>query len=92
MTQRDDMLSWFEDTGWTLDDTRDAVTKEIKFKDFKTAFAFMGQVAEAAEELNHHPEWSNVYNRVRITLTTHDTNGLGPLDYALAQKIEGFLA
>jgi 4a-hydroxytetrahydrobiopterin dehydratase len=71
--------------GWTRDEQRDAITREFTFGDFNAAFAFMTQVALAAEKRDHHPEWSNVYNKVRITLTTHDTGGLTQKDIELAR-------
>lgn len=74
--------------GWQLRDDHKAMHKDFKFKNFREAFAFMGRVAECAEALNHHPDWSNVYNRVSITLNTHDSGGLTALDMQLAQKIE----
>lgn len=76
--------------GWTPVDGRDALEKSFKFKDFKSAWGFMSQVALAAEQMDHHPEWFNVYNRVDIVLTTHSCDGLSDLDVALAQKIDGF--
>jgi 4a-hydroxytetrahydrobiopterin dehydratase len=63
--------------------------RELRFADFNAAFGFMCQVALAAEKLGHHPEWSNVWNRVVIDLTTHDTGGLSTLDVELAQRIDG---
>ncbi len=74
--------------GWSLDGERDAIAKTFKFKSFIEAFGFMTRVALHAEKMNHHPEWSNVYNSVSITLTTHDADGLTELDVKLAQKIE----
>lgn len=74
--------------GWAPTTGRDAIAKKFRFGDFKAAFAFMTEVAEAAEELDHHPEWSNVYNRVEIVLTTHDAGGLTGLDIELARRIE----
>lgn len=62
--------------------------RELRFADFSEAFGFMAQVALAAESLGHHPEWSNVWNRVTIDLTTHDTGGLSSLDVQLAQRID----
>jgi 4a-hydroxytetrahydrobiopterin dehydratase len=62
--------------------------RELRFADFSEAFGFMARVALAAEQLNHHPEWSNVWNRVVIDLTTHDTGGLSDLDVALARRID----
>ena len=70
----------------TLDE-REALTKIFKFKDFKTAFSFMTMVALKAEQVNHHPEWSNVYNKVDITLTTHEYQGVSQRDFDLANAI-----
>lgn len=64
------------------------ITREFVFADFVEAFAFMTQVALAAEKRNHHPEWSNVYNRVSVTLTTHDVNGLSMNDVELARLMD----
>ena len=69
-------------------DNRDAIFKEFKFKDFKSAFAFMTSIALKAEEIGHHPEWFNVYNKVKITLTTHDVNGLSEKDIILGKFID----
>ena len=66
--------------------------REFRFADFSEAFGFMSRVALAAEALGHHPEWSNVWNRVVIELTTHDTGGLSNLDLALARLIDDLLA
>jgi len=74
--------------GWTVTEGRDAVRKVFKFADFKAAFGFMSQVALKAEQMDHHPEWFNVYNTVDITLSTHDADGVTELDLALAQFIE----
>jgi 4a-hydroxytetrahydrobiopterin dehydratase len=70
--------------GWTLSDDGLAITRRFKFADFQQAFAFMTHVALAAERADHHPEWSNVYNRVDMRLTTHDAGGLTERDFALA--------
>jgi 4a-hydroxytetrahydrobiopterin dehydratase len=70
---------------WSRDASRDAITREFVFADFNRAFAFMTQIALAAEKADHHPEWSNVYNKVRITLTTHDAGGLTQKDLDLAR-------
>ena len=70
--------------GWTLSDDGLAITRQFKFADFQQAFAFMTHVALAAERADHHPEWSNVYNRVDMRLTTHDAGGLTESDFALA--------
>ena len=66
----------------------EAITRELRFPDFSAAWGFMSRVALAAEVANHHPEWSNVYGRVRITLTTHDAGGLSEKDGALARTID----
>jgi len=75
-------------TGWRGVPDRDAIRKILKFKSFSEAWGFMSRAALAAEKLNHHPEWSNVYNVVDITLTTHDAGGLSALDITLAQRID----
>jgi len=66
----------------------DALTRDFKFKDFSEAFAFMTRVALLAQAANHHPEWSNVYNKVTICLTTHDAGGMTARDVALAEAID----
>lgn len=71
--------------GWTREAGRDAMTREFVFRDFNAAFAFMTQVALAAEKRDHHPEWFNVYNKVRVTLTTHDAGGITQKDLDLAR-------
>nr|WP_268907125.1 4a-hydroxytetrahydrobiopterin dehydratase [Collimonas silvisoli] len=73
---------------WTAVDGRDAIQKTFKFADFNAAFGFMTQVALLAEKMDHHPEWSNVYNRVEVVLTTHDANGVTDLDVRLATFME----
>ena len=70
---------------WAKEEKRDAITREFVFPDFNRAFAFMTQVALAAEKADHHPEWSNVYNKVRVTLTTHDAGGVTQKDLDLAR-------
>ena len=74
--------------GWTHDETRDAIARSFRFRDFGEAFAFMTRVALEAEKADHHPEWSNVWNRVDIVLTTHSDGGLTAKDVALARKID----
>jgi 4a-hydroxytetrahydrobiopterin dehydratase len=70
---------------------RDAIQRSLKFADFTQAFAFMTRVALAAEKADHHPEWSNVYNRVDIVLSTHDAGGLSDKDVALAKYIDSIV-
>lgn len=74
------------------EDDRDAISKTYKFADFKTAFAFMSASALKAEAMDHHPEWFNVYSTVKVTLTTHDANGVTELDLELAEFMDGFAA
>ncbi|WP_333713524.1 4a-hydroxytetrahydrobiopterin dehydratase [Yoonia sp.] len=76
------------DAGWELVEGRDAIHKTFVFKNFVEAFGFMTRAALWAEKLNHHPEWSNVYKTVQVTLTTHDTGGLSELDGKLAAKMD----
>ncbi len=78
--------------GWEPVEGRDAIQKSFKFKNFNQAWGFMTRVALAAEVQDHHPEWSNVYNRVEILLTTHDCDGLSERDAKLARTIERFAA
>jgi 4a-hydroxytetrahydrobiopterin dehydratase len=70
--------------GWRAVEGRDAIFKRFVFKDFKAAFAFMTQVALKAEQMDHHPEWFNVYSKVDVTLATHDADGVTALDVELA--------
>jgi 4a-hydroxytetrahydrobiopterin dehydratase len=72
---------------WTYDAEAGAIRREFRFKDFSEAFAFMARVALLAEKAGHHPDWSNVYNRVFIALSTHDAGGLTAKDTALAAEI-----
>ena len=74
--------------GWTAAEGRDAIAKTFTFKDFNAAFGFMTRVALVAEKLDHHPEWSNVYRTVNVTLSTHDAGGLTGLDIQLAQAMD----
>ena len=82
------MLEPLLQNGWTLDEGRDAISKEFVFADFVTAFGFMTRAAIWAEKWDHHPEWSNVYKTVNVTLTTHDVGGLSSLDVKLARKLD----
>lgn len=77
--------------GWAAAPGRDAITKDFKFKDFGQAFAFMTRVALIAERMDHHPEWSNIYNRVSVLLTTHDAGGLSERDIAMARAIDSIV-
>jgi 4a-hydroxytetrahydrobiopterin dehydratase len=72
---------------WSYDEGRDAITRRFTFRDFSEAFAFMTRVALLAEKSDHHPEWSNVWNRVDVLLTTHDAGGLSQRDIAMAQAM-----
>ena len=73
---------------WRLVEGRDAITRSFRFKDFSEAWGFMARVALLAEAQDHHPEWFNVWNRVEITLSTHDAGGLSARDVRLAQAID----
>ncbi len=73
---------------WTALGDRDAISRTFKFRNFNEAFGFMARVALKAEQMNHHPEWFNVYNRVEVTLTTHDCGGLSDLDVKLAKFMD----
>ena len=84
--ERDKALAGLK--GWIYDEAADAISHEFKFKDFSEAFAFMTRVALLAEKADHHPEWSNVYNRVEILLTTHDAGGLSGRDIEMAEAID----
>ena len=85
-TEREEALASL--TGWSVDPLRDAIVKSFSFRDFGEAFAFMTRVALEAEKADHHPEWSNVWNRVDILLSTHSAGGLTAKDLALARRIE----
>jgi 4a-hydroxytetrahydrobiopterin dehydratase len=87
-TGRKTMLPALLEAGWVLDEARDALSKTYKFDSFVCAFGWMTQAAMWAEKWNHHPEWTNVYNTVTVTLTTHDVDGLSSLDAKLARKMD----
>lgn len=87
--QRDELITPLLEAGWQHDAKRDAISKTFRFKTFVEAFGFMTQAAIHAEKLNHHPEWSNVYNTVDVKLTTHDAGGLTELDAKLAKRMDG---
>jgi 4a-hydroxytetrahydrobiopterin dehydratase len=78
--------------GWALGDDSGSITKTFKFKSFPKAFAFMSEIAIVAEKMNHHPEWFNVYNRVEVKLTTHDSGGVTELDLQLAAAMDAACA
>lgn len=79
-------------THWTHDVERDGLRRRFTFADFGQAFGFMTQVALLAEKADHHPEWSNVWNRVDILLTTHDAGGLSARDVKLARQIDALVS
>ena len=74
--------------GWRAAEERDAIVKSFRFADFNAAFGWMTRVALLADRLDHHPEWSNVYNRVEVTLTTHDADGVTALDLQMARFMD----
>ncbi|GGN50670.1 putative pterin-4-alpha-carbinolamine dehydratase [Novosphingobium indicum] len=88
-TERDDALKGL--SGWTLSEDGLAIEIELEFADFNEAFGFMARVALYADKADHHPEWFNVYNKVRVRLTTHDADGLSARDVAMAQFIDGIV-
>jgi len=85
--ERTEALAALAKEGWVEAANRDAIQKSYKFKNFVEAFGWMTKVSLWCEKMNHHPEWSNVYNRVEVTLTTHSCDGLSELDIKLAQKM-----
>ena len=74
--------------GWSAAEGRDAIVRSFRFADFNAAFGFMTRVALLAEKLDHHPEWSNVYNRVEVLLATHDADGVTELDLQMARFMD----
>ncbi|XP_050463254.1 probable pterin-4-alpha-carbinolamine dehydratase [Cataglyphis hispanica] len=86
--EREQNLNPLLSSGWTIQSDRDAIYKEFLFKNFNEAFGFMTRVALQAEKMDHHPEWFNVYNKVNITLSSHDVNGLSQRDVKLATFID----
>ena len=85
---RTEALAPLKASGWAEVEGRDAIAKTFVFKDFVQAFGWMAQAALVAEKMNHHPEWSNVYKTVEVTLTTHDAGGLSDLDVKLATRMD----
>jgi len=86
-TTRGPLLDPLFATGWAMVEGRDAIVKTFKFTDFAEAFGWMTQAAIWSEKWDHHPEWQNTYNRVVVTLTTHDVDGVSTLDAKLARKM-----
>lgn len=86
LSERDAALKELD--GWSLAPSGDSITKSFRFADFSAAFGFMTRVALLAEKADHHPDWSNVYARVTITLSTHDAGGLSVRDFDLARQID----
>ena len=87
-SQRRDLLDPLFANGWSMAPNRDAIQKTYKFRNFIDAIGFMTKAAIWAEKLNHHPEWSNVYGKVTVVLTTHDADGLTEVDARLATKMD----
>lgn len=86
--ERSDLLPDLIAKGWAAMTKRDAIRKTFTFADFPTAIGWMTSVAIIAEKMNHHPEWANVYNRVEVTLISHDVDGLSMRDVKLARKMD----
>ncbi|KAM3960541.1 pterin-4a-carbinolamine dehydratase [Aphomia sociella] len=85
---RDTLLQPLLQAGWKVQNNRDAIEKEFLFKNFNEAFAFMTRVALLAEKMDHHPEWFNVYNKLQVTLSSHDVNGLSKRDIKMASFMD----
>lgn len=86
--ERDTDLAPLLNNGWEIVSGRDAIAKTYRFKSFVDAFGWMARAAIIAEKMDHHPEWFNVYNRVDVTLTTHDADGLSAFDIKLANQLD----
>ena len=84
----DRRLRQLQADGWTLHEDGTRIAREYRLRDFRTAFSLMQQIATRAEEIQHHPDWSNSYNRLHISLTTHDAGGLTDKDLILAEYIQ----
>ncbi len=87
-TARDTVLAPLFESGWKMVEGRDAIHKTFEFADLTEAFSWMTRAALWAEKWDHHPEWSNVYKTVEVTLSTHDVDGLSSLDAKLARKLD----
>lgn len=85
---RDQALAELAAAGWSHDPATDRLSKRYRFKDFSSAWGWMSRVALEAEKLDHHPDWSNSWNKVEVSLTTHDQKGLTELDLALARAMD----
>ena len=92
LSEEDRPLAILELDKWHDEEKRDAISKTFRFKDFNEAFGFMTRIAMEAEKNNHHPEWSNTYNTVSITLTSHDVGGLSDRDLEMARYIDSVLS
>jgi 4a-hydroxytetrahydrobiopterin dehydratase len=93
LNESQDIESFLQkNTGWRKTDGRSAIQKTFEFKNFNAAFGFMTRVAMVAEQMNHHPEWFNVYNRLDVTLSTHDAGGVTEKDFRLAEKMDRFFS
>lgn len=86
--QLDEELNRIDD--WVKCNDREAIEKQFKFRDFNEAWGFMTRIAFLAEKMDHHPEWSNTYNKVKITLTTHDAGGITKKDVQMAREIDSY--
>ena len=90
LSEADRKQALSELAGWSEADGGNAISRKFEFKNFSEAFAFMTRVALQAEKMNHHPEWSNVWNKVDVTLTTHDAGGLTENDIKMAKAMNRF--
>uniref|UniRef100_A0A1A9VYB8 4a-hydroxytetrahydrobiopterin dehydratase n=1 Tax=Glossina austeni TaxID=7395 RepID=A0A1A9VYB8_GLOAU len=86
--QRKELLQPLLNAGWSMVNGRDAIYKEYQFRNFNQAFSFMSGVALLAEKMDHHPEWFNVYNKVQVTMSSHDVSGLSERDIRMAKYME----
>ena len=90
-SDKEEALKELSKNGWEYQSERDGISKTFEFANFIEAFSWMTKVAIWAEKLNHHPEWSNVYKKVEVLLTTHDCGGLSDLDLQMAKKMDLFI-
>ncbi|ODN02362.1 putative pterin-4-alpha-carbinolamine dehydratase [Orchesella cincta] len=91
-SERSEKLNALMEAGWSMVEGRDAIYKEFKFKDFNEAFGFMTRTALLADKMDHHPEWFNVYNKVQVTLSSHDVSGISERDVKMAKFMEKIVA